>query len=84
MGEFFAFMVIVFTAVWGSVFLAAHLKRSFRELEPGPDGPLQDRLQDGLEQLETRVASLEEELEFFRELHSPQSSAKLPLPEDDS
>ena len=84
MGEFFAFVAIVFMAVWGSIFLAARLKRSSRELGAGPDGPIQGRLHDEWEQLEARVATLEDELEFFRELRSPQSSAKLPLPEDDS
>jgi len=82
-GEFFVFVLIVFSAVWGSAFLAARLKRSSRELEAGSDGPIRDRLRDDLEQLETRVGSLEEELEFFRELRSPQSSAKLPSPESD-
>jgi len=84
MGEFFAFVMIIFAAVWGSIFLAALLKRSSRELGPRPEGPEQDRLRDGLDHLETRVASLEEELAFLRELRSPTPSVKLPPPESDS
>lgn len=85
MGEFALVMLIVFSAVWGSVFLGAYVKRLSRDHDARPDDVLLRGLREDTHQLEARLSRVEEELEFFRELHSPESPAQLPpTPADDS
>jgi hypothetical protein len=80
-GEFLVFVLIVFSAVWGSVFLAHLLKRSSRTLDSGGDDPRLARLQEETEHLERRLAIVEDELSFFRELRAPDTPPGLPAPD---
>lgn len=79
-GEFLAFTLIIFSAGWGSVFLAAYLKRFSRKLKSRPDDPLIEELREENQQLETRLARLEEEFRFYQELHEPERPAQLRPP----
>ncbi len=81
MGEFFAFILIVFSAIWGSVFLGAYVKAFSRKLESRPDDPLIEGLRDETDQLTIRLARVEEELRFFRNLHEPESPGQLRPPD---
>lgn len=82
MSEFVAFVMIVFVAVWGSVFLGVIAKRFMNQVEAGPDGPLIDDLRDDVTRLADRLAHVEEELTFYRELRGPESPPALGRPDD--
>lgn len=81
MGEFFLFMLILFTFGWGSVFLAARLKGSPNRLESTSDSELLARLLEDMDQLSTRLGRVEEDLDFFRELRAPGDPPRLVSPE---
>jgi hypothetical protein len=84
-GEFAAFMLIVFVFGWGSAFLLPHLRRQKNRLD-GPnsaDSELMARLLEDNEQLEARIAVLEEETGFFQQLYPGGDPEKLPPPEDE-
>lgn len=67
MSAVIALLMVIFALAWGSVFLVVYLKRS-------GDEPLIDssedvrRLQEALDDLGTRVNTLEEERDFYRAL----------------
>ena len=77
MGEFFLFMLILFTFGWGSVFLAAHLKRGPNRLESSADSELLARLLEDMDRLSERLGHVEEELDFFKELRAPDGIRRL-------
>lgn len=81
MGDLIALIFLFFSAFWGSVFLAAVVKRFSRKLEAPPDNPLIEALREDTHELETRLARVEEELRFFRELREPDPSARLRSPD---
>ena len=70
--------VLVISGVWGSMIIAGLLKRSTAKLESGPKDPRIDELQEDHHLLEARIERLEEELNFLRELHNPDTSTGLP------
>lgn len=80
-GEFLAFIMIVFSAVWGSIFLAHLLKRSSETLDSAGGDPRLTRLQEETDQLERRLAIVEDELGFFKELRAPDGPPSLPAPD---
>ena len=71
MGEFFLFMLILFTFGWGSVFLAARLNRGPNRLESTADSELLARLLEDMDQISKRLGHVEEELDFYKELRAP-------------
>ena len=81
--EFFYFMLIVFSAVWGSIFLGAYVRRLSKDHDSRPDDLLFEGLREDTQEFETRLARVEEELSFLRELNRPESSAQLQPPESD-
>ncbi len=75
------FILMIVSGVWGSMVLAALLKRFSRKLESRADDPLIEELRQDTHQLEARLDRVEEELSFFRELHEPESPVQLPSPD---
>ena len=75
------FSVLITGGVWGSLVLAALLKRFSRKLESHPDDPRFEELREDTHQLEARLERLEEEVIFFRELHKPESPVQLRSPD---
>ena len=82
-GEFLVFILALLSAVWGSVFLGVYFKRFSRKLGSRPDDPLIEELREENQQLETRLARLEEEFRFYQELHEPERPAQLRPPHAD-
>jgi hypothetical protein len=82
MGEFAAFILIIFTAVWGSIGLGWFMFGRNREIEGG-DGN-SDRLlhavREELEAVSTRLMWVEDDLTFFNELHAPERRPALGQP----
>ena len=75
------FIVLITGGIWGSMVLAALLKRLSPKLESRADDPLIEELRQDTHQLEARLDRVEEELSFFRELHEPESPVQLPSPD---
>jgi hypothetical protein len=70
--------VLVISGVWGSLIISGLLKR--RQLKPGTplDNPRIEELREDHHRLEVRLARLEEEVRFLRELRSPKAHTQLP------
>ena len=81
--DFFYFILIVFSAVWASIFLGAYVRRLSRDHDSRPDDLLLEGLREETQEFETRLARVEEELSFLRELNRPEPSARLQPPESD-
>ena len=77
MGEFFLFMLILFTFGWGSVFLATRLKRGADRLESAADSELLARILEDMDRLSMRLSQVEEEMDFFKELRAPERVGRL-------
>ena len=71
-------VVIVFAASWGSIFLVHLLKRSSQRLGPAGDDLRVTHLLEETENLARRLAIVEEELDFFKELRAPSVPERLP------
>ena len=82
MGEFLAFVLIVFAAGWGSAFLVPYLKRHSKKLDRTVDQETLGRLLEEVDRLSGRVTHVEEELDFYRELRGPKGRDRLPPPAD--
>lgn len=82
MGEFFLFMLILFTFGWGSAFLAARLKGGPNRLDSTADSELLARLLEDMDQLSIRLGRVEEDLDFFKELRAPGDPPRLSSPDD--
>jgi len=81
--EFFYFILIIFSAVWGSIFLGAYVKRLYGDRDSRPDDLFFAGLREETQQFESRLDRIEEELAFFRELNRPDSAPQLRPPEED-
>jgi len=79
--DFFFFIMIIFSAVWGSIFLGAYVKRLYGDRDSRPDDLFLAGLRDETRQFEDRLARVEEELEFMRELNRPEPPTQLEPPE---
>ena len=75
-------LLVVIAGVWGSMILAAVLRRLSPPREGEPD-PRIEELQVDYRQLEARLEQLEEEASFLRELRGPEPPAELPAPKHD-
>lgn len=63
------FLLLMFAAIWGSVFLSLEFRKQRNALEDRTAGP-SDALREELEMVTGRLARLEEEMDFFRALHA--------------
>jgi outer membrane murein-binding lipoprotein Lpp len=75
--------LVLFVGVWGSMILAAILRRLLPGSKQQPDPRFEDLMSD-YRQLESRCERLEEEMDFLRELRQPAGAPKLPGPTPDS
>lgn len=75
MGEFAGFVMLIFTAVWGSRFLGLQLEAQRLKLK---SGPTDHGLQDEIDQLHRRLEKVEDELRFYTELQAGGASSALP------
>ncbi len=82
MGDFLVFVIIVFAAFWGSMFLARRLRPPAAPRDTALAGTAERRLRESLDLLESRVVALEEESEFLKKLLEPRSSAEQLPPAD--
>lgn len=74
MTEFFTVVLIVFAAVWGSVFLGVIAKKFAQGIEDGSaQDPRIDDLRDEVALLSARLGQVEEEVGFYRQLHGGSS-----------
>ena len=81
MGDVFEFVVVmatIFTAVWGTIFLVARIKRQQLEASNQPDDRLLEGVREELEAVSDRLMRLEEEMDFFRELGRGSEAPGLP------
>lgn len=79
--EIIGFGVVLFSGVWGSAFLAVHLKGFKRKLDLGGGSPLMGELREDAQQFEARLGRVEDELRFFRRLNEPAVDAHLHAPD---
>jgi hypothetical protein len=85
MGEFAVFILIIFSAMWGSVVLATLLKERHRKLDARLESQLGSGLGDGelaeiheeLVRLSARMERMEDDVGFFTELNRPNQPAQL-------
>ena len=79
MGEFAAFILIIFTAVWGSIGLGWFMFGRNREIESGDGNSdlLLHAVREELEAVSTRLMRVEDDLSFFNELHAPEARSAL-------
>jgi hypothetical protein len=73
--------VLITGGVWGSIILSGLFKGRALKLQVPRDDPRIDDLIEENQQLEARLARLEEEVGFFRELQQPETPTQLPNPE---
>ena len=73
--------VLVISGIWGSIILSGLFKRHALKLNPPPNDPRIDVLQEDHHQLEGRLERVEEELSFLRELSRPETPIELPPPD---
>ena len=74
-------VALVIGGVWGSVIISSLMKQRTLKLESGRADPRLEQVLEALEQLEGRLGLLEEEVQFFRELHGADTPGQLPLPD---
>ncbi|NNM05745.1 MAG: hypothetical protein HKO65_11715 [Gemmatimonadetes bacterium] len=75
--------VLVTGGVWGSIILSGLFKGRELKLQAPADDPRLAELSEDHHQFEARLARLEEEVSFFRELQRPEKPTQLPNPEED-
>ena len=80
MGEFLAFVLIIFGAGWGSAFLLPYVRRHSQRLDRTVDHEIIARLLEDTDQLSARLNRVEEELDFFKDLNAPEDQGRLAPP----
>jgi hypothetical protein len=79
MGDFFLFVLIIFSAIWGSAAVFTLLGRISRRVEPRNQDALIGGLREEVESLSGRLGRVEEELDFYKRLQAPEEPrASLP------
>jgi len=81
LGEFLAFILILFTFGWGSAFLLPYVRRHWRKLDRTVDHEIIARLLEDTDQLAARLTQVEDELHFFKELNAPDDQERLSSPD---
>jgi hypothetical protein len=76
-------MVLAVGGVWGLAILQGLMRQRALKLESRGSDPRIGELLEGHHQLETRLDQIEEEVTFFRELHSPKPPRQIESPEDE-
>lgn len=69
--DFFFFMLILLGFIGGSSFLYLLVTRSSKRIEPGSGELTGSLLRDEVDSLSVRLERIEEELEFFKRLRTP-------------
>jgi hypothetical protein len=69
--EFFFFVLILCGAFWGSSFVYLALQRASRRVEGPGEGPADALLREEVENLAGRLARVEDEFEFYKQLRAP-------------
>ena len=69
--EFFFFILILCGAFWGSAFVFLALDRASKKLKGPREGPSDLLLREEVESLSGRLARVEDELEFYKQLRAP-------------
>jgi len=72
MGVLFGLILILFSAAWGSVFLYQILRRLTGRVGPPEGNGVTPMLLEEVESLSGRLARVEEELEFYKQLKAPE------------
>jgi hypothetical protein len=83
LGEFFLFMLILFTFGTATAFLVPYLSRRAKGLEGTVDQETLARLLEEVDHLSTRLAQIEEEMAFYKELRGQEEPDLLPAPEEE-
>ena len=71
MYEFFLFVLIICSAVWGSAFVFTLVGRLSKRVEPGNQEALIAVLREEMESLTGRLGRVEDELDFYKRLQAP-------------
>ena len=82
MGDFFLFVLILFVFGSATAYLAPYLSRRAKGLEGNVDQETLARLLEDVDQLSTRLAQIEEEMAFYRELRDQPEPNRLPASGD--
>ena len=83
MYEFFLFVLIICSAVWGSAFVFTLVGRLSKRVEPGNQDALIGVLREEVESLSGRLGRVEEELDFYKRLKAPEEP-RVSLPKETS
>jgi hypothetical protein len=83
LGEFLAFVLIIFTFGWATAFLIPYVRRHWQKLDQTADQEVLARLLEDMDQISSRLSHIEEDLEFYRELRGPEDPDRLPAPAED-
>jgi hypothetical protein len=73
MFQFFLFVLIICSAIWGSATVFTLLSRISKSVEPGNQDPMIGVLREELEALSGRLGRVEEELDFYKQLQAPET-----------
>lgn len=81
---FLGLVLIISVIVWGTAFTAIFFWRQIRGPDRGVESEVTARLLEEVDNLSTRLAHVEEELDFYKKLRDPGPSRRLPDPEGSS
>ncbi len=77
MALYMALVVLLFIVAGTGAYFLPYILRHWRKLEVGESGPDVLRLQESIDELTARLALLEEEIEFNRELRSTEETPRI-------
>ncbi len=77
MAQYMALVVLLFIVAGTGAYFLPYILRHWRGLEGGESGPDVLRLQESIDELTARLALLEEEIEFNRELRSTEETPRI-------
>ena len=83
MVDFFFFVLIICSAIWGSATVFTLLGRVSKRVEPGDQDGMIRVLREELESVSGRLGRVEEELDFYKRLQAP-DEPRASLPETTS
>jgi len=77
LGTLLGFLLIILALGWSTAFAALHFRRQLKGSEPTVDSETLARLLEDMDQLSSRLARMEEEMDFFKELRAPETSVRI-------
>lgn len=77
-------LMVVIGGVWGWTIISELMKARTLRLRPPQVDPRVGELLEDYRRLEDRLEKLEEEVQFFRELHAPEAPRRLTGADDDA